>query len=154
MHRVPGKLHDRICRRMEKQGAEFPLVGVDQGIQFSWTGKYQMVILYIQNTFPLCVDPQFIGKRLAHRAGSVTAGIVMDLYMAALAASGNIYPIRTRLAVQNVGRRLCLSGIGSIFLQVPRVKLPQDILDSWITCHRRRPPCCFFHRCQTDSLSP
>ena len=68
MRRVPGKLHDRIRRRMEKQGVKFPLIGVDQGIQFSWTGKYQMVIIYIQNTFPLCVDPQFIGKRLAHRA--------------------------------------------------------------------------------------
>lgn len=57
MRRVPGKLHDRIRRRMEKQGVKFPLIGVDQGIQFSWTGKYQMVIIYIQNTFPLCVDP-------------------------------------------------------------------------------------------------
>ena len=65
MCRVPGKLHDRICRRMEKQGAAFPLVGVDQGIPFSWAGKYQMVIIYIQNTFPLRVDPQFIEKRLA-----------------------------------------------------------------------------------------
>ena len=78
----------------------------------------------------------------------------MDLYMTALDASGNIHPVRTRLAVQDVDRRLCLSGIGIIFLQVPGVKLPQDILDSWITCHRCGPPCCFFQMCQTDSLFP
>lgn len=28
------------------------------------------------------------------------------------------------------------------------------ILDSWITCHRRRPLCCLFQMRQTDSLSP
>ena len=49
--------------------------------------------------FILRIDPRLIRERLAHGAGSVTAGIVMDLYMAALVTSGNIYPVCPRFAV-------------------------------------------------------
>ena len=78
----------------------------------------------------------------------------MYLDMAALAASGDIHPVCPCLAVQDMDRRLCLPGIGGIFLQVFGIKAPQDILDGRITCHRSRPPFPLFQTCQTGSLSP
>ena len=136
---------------MEKQGIQFFLVTVDQGVKFAWTGEYHMIIINVQYMLVLRIDPQLVRERLAHRAGSVTAGIVMYLDMAALAASGDIHPVCPCLAVKDVDCRLCLPGIGGIFLQVSGVELPQDILDSRFICHRRRPPSHLFQTCRTDS---
>ena len=151
MRRIPGKLHDSLCHGMEEQGIQFLLVAVDQGVQLAWAGKYQMIVIDIQHMLVLRIDPQFIGQRLAHGAGSVTAGIVMYLDMAALAASGDVHPVCPCLAVEDVDCRLCLSGIGGIFLQVSGVELPQDILDSRFTFHRRRSPSQLFQTCRTGS---
>lgn len=106
---------DSFRHGMEEQGIQFFLVTVDQGVQFAWAGEYHMIIIDIQHMLILRIDPQFIGQCLAHRAGSVTAGIVMYLDMAALAASGDVHPVCPCLAVEDVDCRLCLSGIGSIF---------------------------------------
>ena len=149
MRRIPGKLHDSFCHGMEEQGIQFFLVTVDQGVQLAWAGKYQMIIINVQYMFILCIDPQLIRESLAHRAGSVTAGVVMYLDMAALAASGNVHPVCPCPTVQDVDCRLCLPGIGGIFLQVSGVELPQDILNSRFICHGRRPPFRLFQTCQT-----
>ena len=99
MRRIPGKLHDSFRYSIEKQGIQILLVAVDQGVQFARAGKYQMIIIDIQHMPVLRIDPQLIRQCLAHGAGSVAAGIVMDLYMAALVTSGNIYPVCPRFAV-------------------------------------------------------
>lgn len=68
-----------------------------------------MVIIDIQHMLGLRVNPQLTGQCLAHKAG-----IIVDLYMTALAASGNIYPIRSCFTVQDVACRFCLLGIWGI----------------------------------------
>ena len=60
MRRIPGKLHDSLCHGMEKHGIQFFLVTVDQGVQLTWAGKYQMIVINIQYMFILRIDPQFI----------------------------------------------------------------------------------------------
>ncbi len=151
MCRISGKLHDSLCHSMEEQGIQLLLVAVDQGVQLAWAGKYQMIIIDIQHMLVLRIDPQLIRQCLAHGAGSVAAGIVMYLDMSALAASGDVRPVCTCLAVEDVGCRLCLSGTRGISLQVSGVELPQDILDSRLTFHHRRPPSPFFQTCRMDS---
>ena len=94
------------------------------------------------------------GKLNANVATMQAAGIIVDLYMAALAASGNIHPVCPCLAVQDVDCRLYLHGMWGIFLQISGIELPQGILDSWLTCHRHRPPFRLFHTYQMGFLSP
>lgn len=52
--------------------------------------------------FVLCINPHLIREYLAHRAASVTAGIIMDLHMTALAASGYINTVCPCLTIQDM----------------------------------------------------
>ena len=84
---------------MEKQPIQLFLVTIDQRVQFTGAGEYQMVVVNVKHMLILRVDPEFIGQCLTHRAGPVTTGIVMELNVAALAASGNIHPVCPCLTV-------------------------------------------------------
>ena len=42
-----GKFHDRFRGSMEKQGIQFFLIAIDQGIQFAGAGKYDVVVINI-----------------------------------------------------------------------------------------------------------
>src|SRR5699024_8466313 len=45
MCRIIGKFHDRFRGSMEKQGIQFLLIAIDQGIQFAGAGKYDVVVI-------------------------------------------------------------------------------------------------------------
>ena len=47
MCRIIGKFHDRFRGSMEKQGIQFLLIAIDQGIQFAGAGKYDVVVINI-----------------------------------------------------------------------------------------------------------
>ena len=127
---------------MEKQGIQFFLIAIDQGIQFTGAGKYDVVVINIQYMLILGVDPKLIGQCLAHRAGSVTAGVVMELDMAAFITYGDIHSICPGLAVQDMVYGLCLVCGRRVRLQIFGVELPEDILHGRVFIdHGSHPPC-------------
>ena len=99
-----------------------------------------MIVINIQYMLILGVDPEFVRQGLAHRAGPVPAGIVMELDMAAAAASGNIYSISPCLTVQDVADHFFLLHVRHIGIKIFRVELPQHILHGRPVTHCTRPP--------------
>ena len=78
-----------------------PLITEDDRVQFLGNSKYYMKIGGIQNIFFAGVDPFELWKFLAHRAASVSAGIVVDLYTTALFAYAYICAQLSGLAIHD-----------------------------------------------------
>jgi len=73
-----------------EQAVKKLLVAVNEGIQFMWQGKDHMEIGGINNLRPAFIHPDFLPYCLAVRAIAVTAGIIMEFYVPAIAAPADI----------------------------------------------------------------
>ena len=67
------------------------MVAVNQGIEFMRERKYDMKVWRINHFRPAPVDPYLFLYSLAFRAVAVTAGIVVDPDMSAVAAPADIH---------------------------------------------------------------
>ena len=140
MRRISGKFHDGFRDRMEEQGIKLLLVTVDQWVQFGRACENDMIVINIQHVLILGINPELVRQGLAHRAGPVPAGIVVELYMSAAAASGNIYPISPCLTVQDVADHFFLLRVRHIGIKISRVESLQHILHGRSVTHCTRPP--------------
>lgn len=72
---------------MESQLVAGLLVCVNEGVQFLRYCEYHMEVAHIQQVCFPCVNPAFLGERLAFGAVAIAAGVVGRLGIAALGAS-------------------------------------------------------------------
>ena len=75
---------------MEKQGIQFFLIAIDQGIEFMGKSKHYMEVRGIYDFRPALIDPDFFKDSLAVGTVPVPAGILVEFHVPAFPARADI----------------------------------------------------------------
>jgi hypothetical protein len=95
------------------------LIVIKQWIEFMWERKDHVEVRSVDDFCPALIDPDFFLDRLAVWAVAVTAGIVVELYMATVCTLAYIDSELSRFAVQDsMGSLLLNAGLGMVLSTV------------------------------------
>ena len=100
---VGGKLQEGFRTAAVEEAVEQPLVRVKERVELMWEREDYMEIRGVDHFGPAFVHPDFLFDGLAAGAAAAAAGIIVDLYMAALCALADTETEPAGLAVQNGG---------------------------------------------------
>lgn len=98
---IRGEFQKGVGGASVEQSIEELLVTVEETVQVMWKSKDHMEIGRVDYFLPALIGPELVIDGLAAGAVPVAAGIVVECYMAAVWALGNIYPKFSRFTVED-----------------------------------------------------